>query len=337
MTALGRILFITLSNVGDVIMTLPVLDVLRGNYPDAKVTVLVGPRALELFAGSRSVDEVIVYDKEIGWMDKWLLVKELRRYQFDLVVDLRNTAFPYLLNAPYRTSLLRFHLRRIASKREQHLACLESVARQVDLTLEARCPFDFFSERDQESVQEKLRSKGWQMRDLVVVAPGAASSLKRWYVEGFARLCERLVREQRKRVLLVGGRSDMPVVDEIVARSREDLMDLAGETTLRELACLLKEADLLVSNDSAALQMAYELEIPSVGIFGPTDEKKYGRQNEISTVVRKSLPCAPCESAKCLIPKIKACLLEIDPDEVYEACARILSRAESLRNVPASV
>ncbi len=328
MSPVRKILFVTLSNIGDAILTTPVLSILRGNFPDAKITVLASPRSFDVFAGSSMVNEVIIYDKTGSWLEKWFLVRDLRRYHFDLVVDLKNTVIPLILNPPLRTSVFRHSLSRIVSKREQHLACLKSLQEEQRIDMNLYQPFDFYSEEDLRSVKEKLNAKNVSAKSIVLMAPGANSHLKKWYADGFACVADKLVRGEKKQVIFIGSESDSPTVDEVLDRSEEKHVDFSGETTLRELAALLSLADCLVTNDSAPMQIAYEIKVPVVAIFGPTSEKKFGRISDTNAIVRKNLPCTPCESAHCLISDIKACLLEIPPDDVYQACLKILSRSE---------
>jgi len=323
-----RILFITLSNIGDVILTIPCLSVLRGNFPEAKITVLVGPRAFNIFASAKAVDEVIVYDKTLSLWDKWLLVRELQRYDFDLVVDLRNTVIPFLLGAPHRTSLARKKLKKILAKRDQHLACMRPAVERLNLDWNLEAPFDFYSDEDVRNMRRKLAEKKIDPADLVLITPGAQSSLKRWTLEGFAALADRLIREGRKKVVLAGAKADMPVVDGILARSSGGVIDFTGETSFRELAALMSLAQLVVSNDSAPLQLAYELKAPVVALFGPTDYRRFGRESGSRLIIRRDLPCSPCGAAQCLIPETKACLVGLDPDEVYRACIRIFGKRE---------
>lgn len=323
-----QILFITLSNIGDAILTLPVFSVLRGNFPQAGISVMTGPRAADLFSGSRQIEEIILYDKEISWLAKASLVRDLSRKGFDLVVDLRNTAIPYLLSPPFRTSALgRGPVPENVSKRSEHLAVLEPLQRSLGILFESAVPFDFYSETELASVKRKLAARGLGGDDLVVMAPGANAQIKRWPIAGFARLAERLVRERGAAIVLAGAKGDIPVADEIQKNSAAPLSDLTGETSIREMAALISMADLVVSNDSSPLQMAYEMKVPCVGVFGPTNDRKYGREDALSAVVRREMACAPCESASCQIERIKACLLDVEPDDVYAACERLLTRA----------
>jgi len=330
-----NILFITLSNLGDVILTVPVLSLLRGNFPEAVITVLVGPRACPVLQGSAVADEIIIYDKNGSLPYKWKMLRDLRSRKFDLVVDLKNSAFPYLLNPRFRTSCFRGGLKKIESKREQHLACLRHFEDKLPIDYGKSAPFDFFSAADLAAVKTKLRARGLDFGRLAVMAPGANTHLKRWTAEGFAAVADKLAREQKMKVVLIGAESDRPVTDEIAQYAGERLFDFSGETTMRQLAALLSLSSLLVANDSSPMQLAYEMKIPVVAVFGPTDDRKFGRRNETSAVVRKNLPCAPCNAAQCRIPEIKKCLHDITLDEVYGACATLLSGRENSKHAVA--
>ena len=101
---INKILFFTLSNFGDVILTLPVLDVLRERYPNASITVMVGPRPAEIFKNSPYIDNFIIYNKYAPLREKMRLFFQLKKEHFDIVIDLRNTLFGALLPAQFRTS-----------------------------------------------------------------------------------------------------------------------------------------------------------------------------------------------------------------------------------------
>jgi ADP-heptose:LPS heptosyltransferase len=96
----NKILFITLSNIGDAILTLPVLDTLKRRYPHSEVTVLVGPRPKEIFQDNPAIDTLIIYDKHSKINEKIRLFKELKEKNFDMVVDLRNSFLGLLLFWP---------------------------------------------------------------------------------------------------------------------------------------------------------------------------------------------------------------------------------------------
>ena len=99
-----RILLITLSNIGDIILTTPAVSVLEKEFPGARLDVMVGPQGENIFKTHPRVFKVIIYDKHIPVKQKRRLIAKLRNMKYDLIVDLRNTLFPFLVGAKYRTS-----------------------------------------------------------------------------------------------------------------------------------------------------------------------------------------------------------------------------------------
>ena len=97
----SKILFITLSNIGDAILTLPVLSALRDNFPEASIDVVVGPRPQEIFKKDPRINVVFVYDKHAGLKDKITFIKKLKAEKYDLAIDMKASFLPVLIGAKY--------------------------------------------------------------------------------------------------------------------------------------------------------------------------------------------------------------------------------------------
>ena len=116
-----KILFITLSNIGDCILTLPVLDALRNAYPEGKISCLVPERPKEIFVNNPAVENIIVFNKHAKLIDKIKLFFSLSKEKFDIVVDLRNSFFGAFLPAKKRSSPLRFIPGKFKHMKDRHL------------------------------------------------------------------------------------------------------------------------------------------------------------------------------------------------------------------------
>ena len=101
-----KILFITLSNIGDAILTLPVLSALRDNFPEAGIDVVVGPRPQEVFKKDPRISSVFIYDKHAGLKDKIAFIKKLRAEKYDLAIDMKASFLPFLIGARYGTPII---------------------------------------------------------------------------------------------------------------------------------------------------------------------------------------------------------------------------------------
>ena len=334
-----KILFITLSNIGDVILTLPVLDYLKGKFSDAAITVMSGPRAREIFEIDPRIASFIAYDKHAPLKEKIRLFNKLKKEYFDMVVDLRNTFFGVFLPASSRTPFLRIIPKNIKHMKKRHLYQIPDARAQSSLkmepTLEPTAGWlpsgrsiknDSLCVRpqDEEYVKRLLRENNIKEEDeIIVVSAGARSHIKRWAKEKFSDLIPLLIKEFAAKIILVGDKEDMPINKYIAGRFSYSLLDLSGRTTLLQLACLLKKARLVITNDSAVLHAASYLNIPVVAIFGPTDDLKYGPWSADCAVVRRSIFCSPCQKAQCRFGTLE-CMSLIKVEDVLTQVRNVL-------------
>ena len=310
-----KILVITLSNIGDVVLTTAVFNALRKNFPASTVDVIVGARAAPIFTKDPRIHKVMSYDKSLSLSEKAKFILSLRSERYDLVVDLRNTLMPFLLRPRYKTSILSNAKNASAYKKEIHLS------RLTRLGIDVRgADFDIWIDKaDEDYAGELLRAKA---DGFIVLAPGARSDTKRWGEECFSELA-RMLLGGGARVVLVGDLSDKKIADGIAARTSADILNLCAKTTLTQLAAVLKRATLVISNDSAVMHVAAAVGTPTIAIFGPTAPLKYGPRGRRDVILRKDLACSPCEKAQC--PQARECLKLITADEVYGAALRILT------------
>jgi heptosyltransferase I len=318
----GSILIVTLSNIGDVILTTPVISSLAARYPESKITVVVGPRAKNVLESSRKIDRLIVYDKHASLSEKWRFLKQLREESYDLVVDLRNTAIPFLVKNKRRSRLFRKFSS--ISFREKHL----EVLKWLHLNSDAIPFFDFYNEADEASVHQKILSRGLNPNHgYIVIAPIAASSNKTWNIENFKKVITQLLRDSDLPVFLVGSPKEKSLLEPLISEFPSRIFNFAGETTLPELAALIAKASLVLANDSSILQLAYELDRPAVAIFGPTNWNKSGRQGRNFRTVRFEVACSPCELAQCKFER-QTCFEDLQVEDVVKSCFEVLGKKE---------
>jgi len=315
-----RILVITLSNVGDVILTMPVIATLAGQFPTARIDVVVGPRGKEIFEKDPRIAKLMIYDKHCSLKEKARLQIRLKKLKYDLVADLRNTVLPLLIGAKFRTATIQSFPKSIVHRKDRHLHRLRS------LGIEESAPsYIYIPEEDDRHAVSLLKEAGPGERT-VVVNPGAKSHLKRWTADGFAKLCDMLIGDCAARVILVGLGEDAKVVDEIVSKMNRKAVNFVNRTNIRQLASLLKHSDLLITNDSAPLHIGCAVGVKVLAVFGPTDPKKYGPTGEFDTVVNKKLSCSPCEKAACALNY--ECMRLITPEEIFDSAKMMLEGYE---------
>jgi len=319
-----KILFISLSNLGDIILTTPVFQKLCAEFPGARIDVIVGKAGREIFSGHASTRNVMTPDNHRSLGERMKSLAAIRREKYDLIVDLKSTLVPFLSGARYRTGLYTMSKRRSRKfpvhKKQEHLLKLGRLGIATNGS-------EFFipvTERDKEFVDEILKEK--RGKKIVILNPGAKSHLKRWDVRKYAELSDKLVKELGCAVFVTGNEDDKSVIKCFLSSVVLPVADLSGRTTIGALTELMRRADLVITNDSAPLHMASAAGAPTLAIFGPSDERKYGPLSLKSRVMRPDVACRPCEKALCAVGPDEGCISRVGLDEVFRAARELLER-----------
>jgi heptosyltransferase-2 len=319
-----KILFITLSNIGDCILTLPVLDFLREVFPGSKVTVMVAPRPKEIFENNPAIENLIVYDKHASLKEKINLFNALKKEKFDIVVDLKDTLFGRLLPAAYKAHQFLFKPPKAKHMRDVHLSKVLYPSLNIPRTQDLRNKSLYIKTEEKRYIEDLLKENNITLKDkIIAVSAGARSQIKRWPKEKFVDLISIIADEFKAKIILLGDKDDIPINRYIVEHTKFPLIDLSGRTTIAQAACLLRDVSILITNDSANLHLASYLNVAVVAIFGPTDETKYGSWSESSRVVKKEIFCRPCQKAQCRFGTLQ-CMQLIKVEDVLKEVRDIL-------------
>lgn len=317
-----KVLFITLSNMGDVVLTLPALDALRALYPQAHITVMVGPRPREIFEGVPSVDKLIVFDKRAPLREKAGLFLDLMRERFDAVLDYKNSFYGAFLPARYRTSPFLVMPRELRHMKERNLYRLRRALRLERIPQDPARTFTFSGD-DKKAIDETFFELGVLPESrFIAVNPSAGGDTRRWPVEKFAELCSRLA--ERSIVVLIGSSLFKDMSAAIVKSCASgNVIDLTGKTTIHQLAYVCSRASLVVSADTGVLHIASYMDAPVIGLFGAGDERRYGPWSKQSRAVFSPVRCRPCSHAQCETGRVE-CMHTITVDDVMDAAQSFL-------------
>ena len=334
-----NILIVKLSAIGDVVHTLPSLSALRKLYPAAHITWVIEEAASDLIKDHPYLDRVIIShrkrwlnDLKKGHVGKTIadirsFIKAIRERSYDLVID-----FHGLLKSAVIV-FLSGGRRRLGYDSMQELSGLflnekipedmgkHAVLRYLDLLrylgadigeAEFLIPIQ---QENREKVEDILKTNHIGRKDdFVVVSPIAFWETKLWEEEKFARLCDLITEELKVRVILTG--SECESIRRIQSLMTLPSLNLAGRTTLRDLAYLYQLAAVLVTTDSGPMHLAAAVGTPVIALFGASDPARTGPYGEGHTVIQKGLPCSPCFLKKCAT---KRCMQEITVEDVFQA------------------
>ncbi len=310
-----RIVVITLSNIGDIIVSFLVLDILQKKFPDAALAVVVGPKGESIFQGNPELEEVFVFDKQQSMGQTIAFVNRLRKYRFDLAVDLRNTAIPFLIGARYVTPPFLRNDPAVHMK-ARHLNRLRSVVEFEDQAYPKTALY--ISDQDKKYVDEIIRTQIGSAKKFVIICPSAADHRKRYSEEGFAELADRLTKSYGVAAVFLGDKGEgSEVVGRIIAKMKQPAVDLSGQTNLKQLSELLRRSSLAIVNDSGPMHIASYLDVPVMTLFGPTDPAVSAPWGKTGYFIKKDGNCKACDSGREDLEH--HCMKSITSDEIFNA------------------
>lgn len=256
-----RILFISLSNIGDAVMTTPVLQALHDRFPEARIDIVGDVRSSELFRYCPCRDRILHKDKR-GWLRGGpALIRELRRRRYQLVVDLRTDGLAWFLRAD----------KRLTKHRARHYG-VHAVERYMGVirSLHGDRPIPackvWLNDTVRKEAQERLGE--FSGRRLIGLGPGANWHGKIWPPENFVCLIEKVC-SRFDGVILLGNAEDSKRSEVISEQAGIDCLDFCGRTSLLEAAALLEKVSVFVGNDSGLGHMASGVDTATLTLFGP--------------------------------------------------------------------
>ena len=321
-----KILIIKPSSLGDVVHSLPFLNVIRTCFPKAEIHWVIAKGLEGLLEGHPMVNKLWIINK-----DKWKkiknvkgtinelkgLFKELKKEKFDLVIDLQGLLRSGILtsatSAPVRIGFAEaregskiFYTHKVEGGRDIH--AVDRYLKIADFLgcdiTDIRFPFPLH-------FKSSIITNYSLSEDYAVIVPGARWKTKVWPSKKFGKLSSKLP----IMTVIVGSKTDIDIANEIAALSKGKATSLAGKTDLKELIEVIRNARFMVSNDSGPMHIAAALGIPVFAIFGPTDPLRTGPYGEGHTKIREDIPCAPCFKRTCSDVK---CMNNLSAEKVYE-------------------
>jgi heptosyltransferase-2 len=276
--------------VGDAVMCLPALRAIRGRFPQARIAILAKPAVADLYARESCVDEVIRYNIKPGRM-----ARELRVRGFDCAILLQN-AFEAAWIA-WRAGIPN----RIGYSRDGRgwlLTCAVPVPRRGEIPRHER--FYYLELLRRTGMIERLpESPMIRLEHPATAATRGAS------------------------IALFGSASERPACEQIAQLlDGHRVTNHAGQTTLGQFIDLAARCELFLTNDSGAMHIASALGVPTIAVFGATDDDATGPTGPRAHVVRQPVECSPCLLREC--PIDHRCMSRVSADRVVKEALALL-------------
>lgn len=336
-----KILVSRLRFIGDIVLTTPVLEVLREKFPGARIDYLGDREGVTLLQGNPYLNEIIPYDYSAQEVKEQIRVASiLRRKKYDVAIDLfgnpRSAIAIFLSGAKMRIGgnfgwRRRLFTHPVAIKERMtavafHLKYLAPLGIQEQY----RQPKIFLKDDDVHDAEEFLGSLGVQIsRPLVGLHIGATWPAKVWLTEYFARLAELVVNDLDAQVIVTYGAKDNSYLEAFLSNAKVKFTEIKPQE-LRRLAAVVANCDVYISNDAAPMHISAAVGTPTIGIFGPGEpdiwfpyDKKLGH-----FAFHKNVPCCHRDFCELKGEDYMRCMKAIKPEEVFETVKRILNVEE---------
>ncbi len=328
--------------IGDAVMSVPALHALRNNLPDAQIHLLTDAWARDVFEDSGLVDKIIELDSndglrsqvrtwQIGDYDAAILFTN--SFRSALAAKLGGTKRRFGFKNEYRAFLLSDSYEMPKWKNERHeiyfyLDLIDRVLPNLKdpddiLDLKPDTKLKVSNKHRERALQIFAKNNLQPPRPIIVIGAGSQNSrAKRWLPEYFSHLANRISSEIGAGVILLGSAGEREYSEMIRnAAGNEEIVNLAGKTTLSEAISILAEADLMVSNDMGLAHISTAVGTKTFTIFGPTNPlttAPFGCEIINAT----DIECAPCMLRDC--PIDHRCMTRISPDYVFERILKYL-------------
>jgi heptosyltransferase II len=336
--AVEKILIRAPNWVGDAVLAIPAIKAIREGFPKAEITLLVRPWVAGLFTSAPFINEVWSESKPVSLTQWSRLTRQIRSRGFNLALLFPNSfesAFMmFLSGVPSRVGyatdgrswLLTNAVEPAAGIRHQAAYYLDLVknisAVQHEPSIQIQATVD------ERLVARKLLAAGGipASASYMVLNPGAAyGSAKRWDERRFAEVADTLADDLRLSVAIIGSESERPIAQEIGRRMKKPAAILSGQTSLEALIGVLAGCSLMITNDSGPMHMAAALGVPTLAIFGPTDDRVTAPCGPRTRIVKEQVECSPCLLRVC--PIDHRCMTGVTVNKVCEAAKALLRNA----------
>ncbi len=331
--------------VGDAVMSVPALHALREAFPDAHIAILARPWVSGLYGRESFCDELIPYEAPNGWRafrEKLRLASELRSRKFDCAVLLQNAfesaALVRLARIPVRIGYNRDGRGRLLThpvpvplKGEtpphQRFYYLELLKRAKLISGYSDVPIRLGAAGEAaEAGHVRLFTEGID-GPVVGVSPGAAyGGAKRWLPDRFAEAAVQVASARCATVAVFGSKEEADIcnlVADMVRKAGQKCINFAGTTNLAGFIELAAACEVYLTNDSGPMHIASALAVPTVAIFGATDDIATGPTGNSSVVVRQPVECSPCLLREC--PIDHRCMTGVSSRRVADIALQMLN------------
>lgn len=276
-----KILFLTPSDLGEIVLTTPVFRKLHSEFPDAVIDVITNFRGKEIFSFHDAVGDVIATSNSRSLKDRMKRFFMLRARKYDAVVDMKKSFMARFLGAR-NYNVFHKHSAKDVHRVKQYLSCLEGLVKDPYDSCSFYLPMTSMHEK---KIAKLLKGKNAITK--LAISPSLSGSDRSWDTDKLTSLIGRIRKDMDCHVYLTGNNMSEKMSDGAGISGDENITVLPDRASVPELYGLYKNMDIVVCCNSAHLHIASASGVPTVALLGTADGRVYGPLSEKNVVVRQ--------------------------------------------------
>jgi len=336
-----KILLIQLWGLGETVLSLPAIKELRQKYKNSIIDIVATGRVKDVFYNNKHISSIKVINLN-PFSVKWFILKNFRRY--DLAMDMEEYLNISAIIAFYAGKerigyshgiRSRLYAKKIAYNDNQHVSqTFMDLLKPLGINKRVKSLEKLnYSDKDKEKIENLLKNNNISEKDFIVgLGIGAAESVRErmWPKERFAAVADYLIEKYNAKIIFIGNKEEEELVNETqnLMENKDNSLNLAGKTSIREMFYLITLCKLFVGNDAGPMHVAAAQKAKTIGLFGcnlPARFAPFGKGN-LSIRKRAGEPCINVHKGqvgKCRYGMENACVKKIQVGDVIRAINKL--------------
>ncbi|MEW8286002.1 MAG: glycosyltransferase family 9 protein [Candidatus Thiodiazotropha endolucinida] len=338
------ILIVRLSAIGDIVFATPLIHAIRRRYPEARISWLVQAESKDLLEYHPELDQVFVWPRQAWesqwkkrrWLDLWRAIRQFRQglkaHRFDVALDVQSLMksgfLTWLSGAEHRIGLgsregSQWLMDQVIAKGGEPARIASEYhhfAQQLELPVDEFEMHIGLSDEDNSQADALLRAHGLE-RGFIAICPFTTRPQKHWFNSSWNELLAAVGQQWQLPVVMLGGPGDRSSSLAIGGRNQESLINLTGETTLRQAAALINRAELIIGVDTGLTHIGIAMNRPTLCLFGST-RPYLDTTHENAAVIYHPRQCSPCKRKPTCNGSFD-CMRDIKVTEVMRHASRL--------------
>jgi heptosyltransferase II len=281
---INKVLIIQTAFLGDVILTLSIVQVINKHKPALQIDFLCIPETADILKNNPNINDVNDLIISPHRSARSALITYFTSPKYSITFDTSAFASLYKIKIPYRKDIHEI---------QRNLSLLEPLGINETQILK---PDIYIGQQERKKIDEIFEQNNVKSNDKIIsIAPGSVWFTKRFPKEKFLNLIKHL--NQEIKIILIGGKDDIEIGEYLKSNYTDaNLINLIGKLGILESAEVIRRSQILVTNDSAPLHIGNSVETDVYAIFGSTIPQfgfyPYGKTDMIFEV--NGLACRPC-------------------------------------------